>query len=170
MIFRHGNPAVFINEIECYHETEGKYRTHILFMPVHSGTHIDLVGKTKKLSAERFSGQGMVVDVREITDRDMSVRDAETVKLPPETRFLFFYTGWDSHIDSAEYFDHPQLSLELVEWLGKRGLSMVGIDALGLGRGSNHGVYDGLLAGNDVLIIENLNNLRTLPARFVAVI
>ena len=132
-------------------------------MPLHSGTHIDLVDKTKTLKPERFFGPGMVFDGRGINDRDIGVEDLKSKPPSAETRFLFFYTGWDTRIGSPEYFAHPQLSMELVEWLGNTELFMVGIDALGIGRDANHGVYDRYLAARDIFIIENLRNLSALP-------
>ncbi|TFG61398.1 MAG: hypothetical protein E4H36_10510 [Spirochaetales bacterium] len=159
MVFRHGSPAVFLKEIDCYHRDEGNYRTHVLSMPLHSGTHVDLVDVSKPFPAERCCGTGLIVDVSGIGDRDIEPEDISRKDLIDKVRFVFFRTGWDVHIRTSKYFDHPQLSPALVEWLAEKDLNMVGIDAMGLGRGANHGVYDRLLTAKDIFVIENLCGL-----------
>jgi kynurenine formamidase len=41
-------------------------------------------------------------------------------------------------------------------------VNMVGIDALGLGKGKNHGVFNRYLADKGIYIIENLINLNSI--------
>jgi kynurenine formamidase len=77
--------------------------------------------------------------------------------------FVFFRTDWSKHWGMDRYYTHPELSLDVVQWLASTGVNAVGIDALGLGQGRRHGEYDRLLAQSDVFVIENLANLHSIP-------
>jgi kynurenine formamidase len=77
--------------------------------------------------------------------------------------FVFFRTGWSEFAATGRYYDHPELSPEVVEWLISKEVGAVGIDALGLGRGRRHGEYDRRLAAHDIHVIENLANLAAIP-------
>ena len=79
--------------------------------------------------------------------------------------FVFFRTGWSEFVGTMKYYDHPELSLEVVQWLVSKNINAVGIDALGLGRDRRHGEYDRLLAKNDIFVIENLANLSAIPQK-----
>ena len=76
--------------------------------------------------------------------------------------FVFFKTNWIKYLWKEEYFDHPEISFEVLEWITKKKINMVGIDALGLGKGKNHGAYDKYLSNNGIYIIENLINLELI--------
>ena len=75
---------------------------------------------------------------------------------------MFFRTGWEECLGREKYFDHPELSMEIIEWLCSKEINMVGIDALGVGRLKNHGAYDRFLVDRDVFVIENLTNLKSI--------
>jgi len=77
--------------------------------------------------------------------------------------FVFFRTGWSRFVGTDRYYEHPELSTEVVSWLASSGINMVGIDALGLGRDRKHGRFDRLLVQEDIFIIENLTNLAAIP-------
>ena len=82
-----------------------------------------------------------------------------------EGDFVFLRTGWDRYAGSRRYYEHPELSPEVLEWLIGRKVNAVGIDALGLGRDRRHGEYDRLLVNNGVFVIENLVNLGQVEPR-----
>jgi kynurenine formamidase len=77
--------------------------------------------------------------------------------------FLFFRTDWSRFVGTERYYEHPEFSLEVAEWLASSEINMVGIDALGLGRDRNHGLFDRMLIKRDIFIIENLTNLSAIP-------
>lgn len=64
-----------------------------------------------------------------------------------------------------KYADHPEISLDLAEKLAKLEINMVGIDALGIGRGKNHGTLNKLLGKVKKYAIENLCNLDKIPVK-----
>ena len=86
-----------------------------------------------------------------------------------ENDFVFFRTGWDKYLNKEKYFDHPELSFEVIEWLANKKINMVGIDAPGLGKRKNHGLYDKFLADKNVYVIENLTNLDLIKKKIFKV-
>jgi kynurenine formamidase len=78
---------------------------------------------------------------------------------------IVFYTGYTEEpgYGNKQYFqDHPQLSNELINKLLDCKISLIAIDAAGIRRGKEHIIKDQLCADNNVFVIENICNLRTL--------
>ncbi|WP_252234857.1 cyclase family protein [Clostridium sp. ZS1] len=91
----------------------------------------------------------------------MSDLDISRIK---EGVYVFFQTGWDKYFEDEEkYNNHPEVSMEVIEYLVDKKVNMIGIDALGLGVGRNHGVVDIYLGKNKTYSIENLANLGNIP-------
>jgi kynurenine formamidase len=83
-------------------------------------------------------------------------------------------TGWSRHFGTATYgSDHPFLTRAAAELLAARGVALVGIDSLNIDdtAGGERPVHS-LLLERDILVVEHLTNLATLPEagfRFFAV-
>jgi kynurenine formamidase len=164
-VFRRGTPPVQIESRKFYHEEEGAYVSIIIQVPAHTATHVDLVLPGRRMEPDRMIGNGKLIDVTWVESGEITlahVRDRVDLEAGD---FAFFRTDWSQFADTARYHDHPELSLELVQWLADRRVNAVGIDALGLARGRGHGEHDRLLARQDVYVIENLANLAAIPAR-----
>jgi kynurenine formamidase len=163
----------------------------VLTLGSHTGTHIDapyhFLKKGKKideLPVQRFVGDGVLIDVSAKSDRDL----IEPGDIEPyasdiaEGDFVVFRTGRDKYFGTAKYYLHPYLSAEGARLLVKKGVSLVGVDALNVDPTYNAGkdsdpaakelpdeeaygypVHD-ILLGNDVLIVENLCNLDKIKA------
>ncbi len=162
MIFRKGSPQLSINNLKCYHETEGYYYTSIINTPSHIGTHIDIISKDNLIELDRFIGRGILIDVSKIKESTISIDHISNKLSVKRNDFVFFKTNWSKYLGKEEYFDHPEISFEVLEWITKKKVNMVGIDALGLGKGKNHGAYDKYLSNNGIYIIENLINLEVI--------
>lgn len=65
--------------------------------------------------------------------------------------------------DEEKYNNHPEVSIEVIEYLVDKKVNMIGIDTLGLGNGRNHGLIDVYLGKNKTYAIENLTNLENIP-------
>lgn len=63
------------------------------------------------------------------------------------------------------YDNHPEISIEVIEYLVDKKVNMVGIDALGIGAGRNHGIIDVFLGKHGAYAIENLTNLDKIPEK-----
>ena len=159
MIFRKGSPGFSITQIKCFHEEEGQYDTSIITTPSHIGTHIDIIDKDNKIDLDRFIGRGILIDISNFKESPITLEHIKNKGSIKEDDFVFFRSDWSKYLGDEKYFDHPEISFEVIEWLTKKKINMVGIDALGLGKRKNHGAYDRYLAGNGIYIIENLINL-----------
>ena len=159
MLFRKGSPRFSISELKCYHEEEGNYLTSIINTPSHIGTHIDVIRKNNIISLDRFIGRGVLIDISKIKESPIALNQIQDNNSIKKDDFVFFKTGWSKYLGKEKYFVHPELSIEVLDWLIKKKVNMVGIDALGLGKGKNHGAYDRHLASHGIFIIENLTNL-----------
>ena len=128
----------------------------------HLGTHFDAMGK--EFSLDNFRRQGKLVNVSAMGDREIGIDDFEDTTIV-EKDFVLLYTGFIERISygSQEYFKtHPQLSMQSIEYLIQKKISMIGIDAAGLRRGSEHPKMDQHCADHDVFVVENLVNLGEL--------
>ncbi|MEM3072699.1 MAG: cyclase family protein [Candidatus Bathyarchaeia archaeon] len=162
MVFRPGSPPVRLDRVKCFGEEEGEYLTTVLSTPTHIGTHIDVVYPERKIELQRLMGVGRLVDVSAIEEGMVALKDVEEEIKIGSGEFVFFMTGWSKYLGTRRYFEHPELSMEVLEWLASKRVNMVGIDALGLGRLKNHSSYDKFLADKNVYIIENLTNLSSI--------
>jgi kynurenine formamidase len=128
----------------------------------HLGTHFDVMDKEFPLSFVKR--KGIIFNVREIFDRDISISDIDPALIQPDM-FVAFYSGFIEKFEygSKEYFsNHPQLSNELIDQLLDKRISIIGIDFAGVRRGSEHTIKDQYCADQGVFIVENLYNLHTI--------
>lgn len=167
MVFRKGSPEVEIESIACSHRDEGDYTITLMSMTAHTGTHIDVMDKEVFLPPERFIGKGRLFDVSGMIDEDPEVPGGMISEVPGLDSInpgesVFFRTGWERHIREERYFNHPELSEEIVRYCADKKVNFLGIDALGLGWGKNHGKFDALLAERGSYALENLYNLSSV--------
>ena len=116
---------------------------------------------------EYVERQGIVFDVSNCLERDISVNDLDFNRVKPDM-FVAFYSGFieKQAYGSKKYIsEHPQLTNELIDALLSRSISIIGIDFAGIRRGSEHRLKDQYCADNGVFIIENLCNLNEYPSR-----
>jgi arylformamidase len=142
-----------------------------LILPTHTGTHIDLPahlldgGKSvDDFYLSSFFGHAIRIDCRGLQTIS---KGAITARLkdssPPD--YLLFYSGWDSYWGEDRYFrDFPVLEHDAAEYIASLSLKGVGIDAISFDPVGdivlkNHH----LLMGNEILLIENLCNMGSLP-------
>jgi kynurenine formamidase len=139
----------------------------------HTATHVDLVFMEKRIDPRRMIGTGKLIDVtqdfgelsRAVSGGGIRLDDVKHQVEIESGDFVFFRTDWSEFAGTMKYYDHPELSLEVVQWLVLKNINAVGIDALGLGRDRRHGEYDRLLARNNIFIIENLANLSAITKK-----
>jgi kynurenine formamidase len=162
-VFRLGSPPVEIVTRRFSNEAEGEYETVVLTMPAHTATHIDLVFSERRISPERMIGKGKLIDVTGVSSGQIQLTDIENKAAIQSGDFVFFRTDWSRYSGTDRYHKHPELSLEVVQWLASIGVNAVGIDALGLGQDRRHGEFDRFLARSDIFVIENLANLHQIP-------
>ena len=80
---------------------------------------------------------------------------------------VLIQTGWDRHWKTQQYFEgHPFLTRSAAEYLVKAGAVLIGIDSLNVDSTDDPSrpVHSLLLAA-DILIVEHLCNLSSLPEK-----
>jgi kynurenine formamidase len=164
-VFRLGTPAVQITSQGFHHESEGEYESIMLSMSAHTATHVDLVYPERRIEPERMIGSGTLIDASQSRRKLIDLVDVASRVDIRERSFVLFRTDWSEFATTGRYYDHPELSPEVVEWLISEKVGAVGIDSLGLGRGRRHGEYDRRLAAHDIYVIENLANLAAVPQK-----
>ncbi|MDK9711011.1 cyclase family protein [Acidaminobacter sp.] len=127
----------------------------------HLGTHFDVMNLVFPLENAKRSGLifNRVEEAKGGQDLDL---EADELSLIEEGDFVIFRTGAIEIMayGSQAYFGHhPQLSVPLIEALIARGVAMIGIDAAGIRRGSEHTPMDQHCADSSVFVVENLCNL-----------
>lgn len=130
----------------------------------HVGTHFDVMGKEFPLEySERV---GVVFDVSDVHGRDILTTDID-LDLVGKDMFVGFRTGFveKAGYGSKGYFsEHPQLSVELIDVLVEKGVSIVGLDFAGIRRPPEHTPTDARLANAGTFVVENLCGLDALVA------
>lgn len=162
--YRTGSPALRVERITCNPGTPSEYKTYTLTAATHNlGTHLDMMGIDIEIPLHRLISKGIKYNVTHITDRAIQLKDLD-LTLIKEGLFVFFQTGWDQYLhNDTKYSKHPEISIEVIQYLSDKGINMIGIDATGLGRGKNHGAIDTLLGQTKQWAIENLTHLDKLP-------
>lgn len=126
----------------------------------HLGTHFDVMDKEFPL--EYFRCPAIVFDVREKEEIHVSDVDLDKIK---KGMFVSFSTGFLQRVGygTERYFkEHPQLSRELLSVLVEKGVSIIGIDCVGVRRGKEHTEADRFCADRDVFVVENISGMEEL--------
>lgn len=156
----------------CSVEKDG-FLEKIITMYSHTGTHVDapahLIENHKTLDLfpiDHFHGpalmlnfESLVSDLIDVTDLEPHSKDIKGVD------FLLIHTGWSKYWGSEKYYSgYGVLSLEAAHWLTQFGLKGVGLDTISADPAdtNDYRVHKALLQA-DIIIIENLNNLISLP-------
>ena len=167
-----GDPEISLKEAMT-HEVD---YCHVDYLQCgsHAGTHIDapyhflVDGKhITDYPVSRFLGEGIVWDLRhKKAGEAITAEDA----LPLQEKiqrgdFVVLQTGWFEKYGTDDYYDHPYISKEAAELLVELGASIVAVDFLNVDptrweQWDAHPVF----LGNEVLIVENLNNSTSLDA------
>ncbi len=160
--FYPGDPATKIEPAGVL-ERDG-YTDHYVSVGTHVGTHVDapahMLANAKTLDqipVEQFVGRGRYIKV------DNKTFDLEAVKNADiqQGDIVLFHTGMsDVYHETAYYEDYPAIPKEIADYLVETKVKMVGVDMCSVDH-EPFDVHKILLAG-DVLIIENLTNLKEL--------
>lgn len=139
----------------------------------HTGTHIDapyhFLKDGKRISdftAGYFVGRGIVIDVRGMEENEAITLDQVKAydKDIEKGMFVFLMTGWDKYFGQEKYLKHPFLSEDAAKYFLDKGVQIVGLDALNIDSTQDEVFAShNVLLPSDVLIVENLCKLDTIP-------
>lgn len=153
-------------------------------MATHIGTHIDAPAHAIKdgdavdnLDVNQFVTSAHIIDVDVEPLSAINVDDVVPAldDVSPGDAVVL-HTGWEDHIDTETYHQHPYFTQELAEWFVKREISLVGMDFLTPDKpvterseGFTFPIHTELLA-NDVLILENLTNTAKIVGTMTTIV
>ena len=147
----------------------------------HLGTHFDVMDREFPL--EYTQRKAVAFDVSCVRNRDIAIADID-LDLVEAEMFVAFYTGFigeEAYGTPAYFKEHPQLSVELIDALLEKKVSIIGIDCAAIRKGKEHVPTDQRCADRDVFVIENLCHLdsvlvvdkhfvaRTFPMRIAGI-
>lgn len=162
--YRDGSAPLKVEKVTRESKSGSSYITTNFSCDVHNmGTHIDVMSSDAYISEDRLIAEGIKFDVSHITDREVTLEDLD-LSIVKEGVYVFFQTNWDKYLeDDVKYNNHPDISFSVIEYLASKKVNMIGIDALGLGKGRLHGEIDRFLGKEGKYSIENLTNLDKIP-------
>jgi kynurenine formamidase len=171
-------------------ERDGFYSQEWTFAE-HSGTHLDVPGHfvAGGRLAPAITPEELIVPIVVIDISQRAAADPDAVVIPedlerferrhgriPSGAGVFMYSGWEARVgdqnayrnpDANGTYHFPGFGLAAVEWLlANRDIACIGVDTLSLdpGNSTTFPVHHTLL-GADRYGIENLANLKSIPAR-----
>jgi kynurenine formamidase len=166
--------VVFPGDAKPVFEQAGTLETvgfvdHVIHINNHLGTHMDapghMLGKDKLLSeysVDRFVCQATCIDAR---GKDLLTADLlSDVELKPGEAILFYTGAGDNYTQQSYASDYPKIDLGLANLLVKKGIKMVGVDMISFDHDEPYPIHKALL-DNDVLLIENLINLKAVVGK-----
>ena len=158
----------------AYSYKEFGFRETLISLYSHTGTHIDAPahifadGVTlDKYPAEQFVGKALVIDCRKLKKGEeisMSLLEGKGRDLN-EIEFILFLTGHSLLWGTSGYFDgFPVMSHEVVEWVNRRKLKGIGIDAPSFDPVTVDELYNhrAILKTNNTILLENLCKLEEI--------
>ena len=155
------------------------YNLAQMSMSTHQGTHLDAPfhfydkGKTlDQIDLGRFYGPASLADLAPGTV--LPPKTPLTVEMfqPHEAKFrpgarVLYRTGWDRQFGCPGYFsDFPTLTLDAARWIAARRIGLLGMDTPTPSTDWKECHWILLEAGVEIVIVEGLTKLETLPERF----
>ncbi|HEY6405286.1 MAG TPA: cyclase family protein [Nitrososphaeraceae archaeon] len=148
------------------------YYSEVMFLSTHTGTHIDapshfIQGSTTidKIRVSKFVSRSILIKIPKEADQLITKNDFSNREIKANDTVVFA-TGWEKRSKKDDYMiNNPGLSLDAAEYLVRNRVNAVAIDGPSIDRGidNNFNIHNALLS-NDVLIIENLCNLKALSS------
>jgi len=138
----------------------------------HTGTHIDAPahmladGHTlDRFSIEKFIGRACIYRHTAQTTKITIEHLQDVAEQLHSADFLLIGTGWDRYWGQSEYFaDFPVLDPATAKWLLQFQLKGIGLDVISADTiDSVEFPIHFTLLGHDLVIVENLSNIITLP-------
>ncbi|MEA2331454.1 MAG: arylformamidase [Thermoleophilaceae bacterium] len=164
-----GAAPVYLAEGQRFED--GGFRTSLVALGSHSGTHLDAPSHFLRdgsgigeIALERCVGEAQVLD--------LSAKGAgEPITIDDLAQFegavtagarLLLRTDWDEQFGREEYFtDYPPLAPEAAAWLAEQGIFLLGLDIPSVHPTAYAEMHVALLSAS-VVIVESLAKLRFL--------
>ena len=141
------------------------YNAYMISSFFHASTHIEtpnhLIDSGKKISdykLDKFVGDAVLLNC--VGQKEISM-NKEYERIDFKDKIVLIYTGFDKHYWEHDYFtNHPTISKDLIDSLINKKIKILGIDFPSPDF-EPYNIHKKLF-NNDILIIENLTNLKSL--------
>ena len=167
-----GTPGPCFEIVNTYGQ-DGFQETRMI-LSTHTGTHMDAPahlfadGTTlDQLPITQFVGSALVIDCSDLRPgQRISMQRVQQHRAQADVvDFLLFYTGWERHWGTQQYFGaYPYIDDEIAQYMIRTRKKGIGLDTIGLDPISDTHLtlHRKLLCNNDFIIIENLANLKAI--------
>ncbi len=154
-----------------YYEEGTSFQIGKIEMVSNTGTYIDCPfhryedGKDlSEVALENFAEiEGLVVRVP--YTKALSIDETHFQNYDLKDKAVLVHTSWDQHWNTEKYYEnYPFLTEKAAQYLKDQGAKLVGIDSHNIDdtSGQTRPVHS-ILLGADILIVEHLCNLQSLP-------
>lgn len=158
-------------------KTDG-YNLELMFMSSHSGTHMDAPfhfvkngSKIHQIRVNRLVRDAQLIKIRKGANQSITKKDIIQIEKKhgriTNDATIIFDTGWYKNLEKRFYFEkNPGLSPSAAYYLSSKKINLVGIDSPSIDVGSDKefSVHK-ILSKNNIIIVENLTNLKNIPNR-----
>lgn len=154
-----------------FYEPGTEFQIGKIEMVTNTGTYLDCpfhryqYGKDlSQILPEQFADLAGIV-IRHDISKGLAIDVDAFAQQEVQGRAVLVHTDWAKHWRTDQYFeDHPFLTADAAAYLVEQGATLVGIDSHNIDdtRGRTRPVHTTLL-GSDILIVEHLCNLASLP-------
>ena len=160
------------------HATIEKNRCNVtqLSLGSHQGTHLDaqyhFVPDGKRINEmplDWFYGPATLLRIPKAPREEISVADLKpfSERIVAGARVIY-ETGWHRHYGQPDYFtDFPSLTQDAAAWLAGRRIRLLGMDTPTPGRDYYEVHHLLLQKPAEIVVVESLANLDTLPDNFL---
>ena len=152
------------------------FRSNLLMLIEHTGTHVDSPAHfieegsfIDEVSLDRFCGRAIILDLHHlvVNNKAFTVDEIEKsilkTRAAPDKAIILLRTGWEDKWSTDDYQRNPGLSKETAEYIVRRRVKAVGIDAPSIDAGDSKDFPAHVtLLKEGVVIYENLKNLESV--------
>lgn len=159
-------------ESKDFYEEGTQFQIGKIEMVANTGTYVDCPfhryenGKDlSEVSLESFVDIDAII-IRVPHSETKEITEAYLENYDIKNKAVLIHTGWDEHWNTENYYENnPYLTKGAAEYLRDAGVKLVGIDSHNIDdtSGRSRPVHSTLL-GADILIVEHLCNLSSLPS------
>ncbi len=158
-------------ESRKYYAEGTQFQIGKIEMVANTGTYLDCPfhrfadGKDlSQIGLEHFTDLDAIA-IRVPFSKTLKITEEHIKPYKIRDKAVLFHTGWDIYWNTENYYkNNPHLTQSAAEYLKMGGVKLVGIDSLNIDSttGNDRPVHTVLL-GAEILIVEHLCNLSTLP-------
>jgi kynurenine formamidase len=152
------------------------FRSNLLMLIEHTGTHVDSPAHfveeghfVDEVPLDRFCGRAIILDLHHVVANNKAFTVDEIEKSISKTdaaineAIILLRTGWEDKWSTNDYQRNPGLSKEAAEYIVRRKVKAVGIDASSIDPGDSKDFPAHVaLLKEGIVIYENLRNLESV--------